>query len=138
MQKKSLLLAMTVACFTGSVFAKANPRDGLSADEIKQVKTLLLESKTADDKTLYPLFELVEPEKSAVYAWRDGGKMPPRRVLVQFKKSDGFYTTVVNLSEKKVGEVKKTTGQPMILLDEFFAASSLVLKLVRRPITTNA
>ncbi len=128
MQKKSLLLAMTVACFSSGVFAKANPHDGLSADEIKQVKTLLLDSKTADDKTLYPLFELVEPEKSAVYAWRDGGKMPPRRVLVQFKKSDGFYATVVNLSEKKVGEVKKTTGQPMILLDEFFAASSLVLK----------
>lgn len=130
MRIKKLLIATTLTCLSTTVLhAKVgNPHDGLSAEEIKQVKAMLLESKTTQEKTLYPLFELIEPEKAAVYAWRAGGKMPERRVLVQFQKADGFYSAVVNLSKNTVESTNKAKGQPMILLDEFFAASSLVLE----------
>ncbi|PID64088.1 MAG: tyramine oxidase [Gammaproteobacteria bacterium] len=129
MFKKVLLAGLMSASLTAAYAGNAHPQDGLSADEIKQIRSLMIEKKLADDKTLYPLFEVVEPAKDAVYAWRDNnGPMPDRKALVQFRKGNKFYKTVVNLSKKTVAEAEQTKGQPMILLDEFFAAASSVLE----------
>lgn len=129
MFKKSAFTFAISAMFTVSAWAAPNnPQDGLTGDEIKSIKQLLVDDKKVDDKTLYPLFELIEPSKDAVYKWRDGGKLPARRALVHFRKGSDFFIAKVNLSDKKVESVEPAKGQPMVLLDEFFAASSLVLE----------
>lgn len=126
--KKKILALSIASLFAAASIAAPHPQDGFSGDEIKAIKQLLLDKGTTTEKSLYPLFELIEPSKDAVYAWREGGKLPDRRALVHFRKDNKFYVAKLNLSKKSIESVEPAKGQPMILLDEFFAASSLVLE----------
>lgn len=127
---KQLLLAGLVSSIMMNIAyaATMHPQDGLSATEIKQIKSLLLENKLSDEKSLYPLFELIEPSKDDVYAWRKNGKLPARKATVHLRKGDQFYLTQVDLTNKTVTALKPTKGQPMILLEEFFGALEATLQ----------
>lgn len=124
---KSMFCLTTALLLTVNTHAK-HPQDGLSPAEIKQVKSLLLKKGVANKKSLYPLFELIEPSKESVYQWQKNGKLPQRKVLVHFRKNDSFYSTKVNLNRNKVYNTTKLNKQPMILAKEFETAMQLVLE----------
>ena len=58
--------AKTEAAKPAETTAVLSPQDGLTADEYKQITTLLKANGGATDKSLYPLIELVEPAKAEV------------------------------------------------------------------------
>ncbi len=110
------LTALTVAA------ANAHPLDGLSADEYVKIGEILKAKGTVDDKTLFPLIELVEPPKAEVLAWTPEGAAPDRRASVQFTSAEGFKEAIVNISKGEVESEQVLTGQPMVLFDEFMGA----------------
>lgn len=110
------LTALTVAA------ANAHPLDGLSADEYVKIGEILKAKGTVDDKTLFPLIELVEPPKAEVLAWTSEGAAPDRRASVQFTSAEGFKEAIVNISKGEVESEQVLTGQPMVLFDEFMGA----------------
>lgn len=107
--------------------AVAHPLDGLSGDEYRRVTEILRNAELADDQTLYPLIELVEPPKAEVLAW-DGGEAPDRRARAHFSGPDGGYmTALVNLTDGAVEESATAGGEPMVLFAEFITAMETAL-----------
>lgn len=123
MRKLSIaaLLAAGVASAAG-----AHPLDGLTAAEISRTTEILRAEGAADDKTLYPMIELIEPPKAEVLAWSEGDPVT-RRVHVDFASPEGFRRAVVNLTEGTVESTEAAAGQPMILFAEFMTAMELAL-----------
>lgn len=101
--------------------ALGHPLDGLTADEYLRINEILRSAGTIDDKTLFPLIELIEPAKADVLAWTPGTALP-RRASVQFASASGFQEAVVNITEGKVERTSALSGQPMVLFDEFMGA----------------
>lgn len=121
------LLNATAALVLMTGAALANPMDGLSPDEYQRINDILREAGAIDDDTLFPLVELKEPPKPEIMAWRDGGTLPDRKATAQFTvPGGGFDEAVVNLTAGTVESRSAIPGQPMVMLDDFVAASTEV------------
>src|SRR5262245_59649756 len=77
--------------------AAGYPLDGLSADEYKRVKTILLSSGKLTDAARFHSVALDEPEKARVRAWKPGAVLP-RRALAMVSERGASYEAVVDLS----------------------------------------
>jgi primary-amine oxidase len=121
-----LTTAASLALALGAAAAGAHPLDGLTADELRRVTEILRAAGEADEATLFPLVELVEPPKAEVLAW-DGGPAPDRKALAQFTSAEGFRSAVVNITAGAVESAVPAGGQPMILFDEFLNAMGIAL-----------
>lgn len=126
--KAAKWLSMTAALtfFASPALADIHPLDGLSADEITNIKQILLKQGTVTDKTLFPLIELQEPDKQKVHAWHKGEKID-RKAIVHFRGEDGYQQTLVNLTKGNHRKPSALPGQPMILLEEFLTAMNIAL-----------
>ena len=60
--------------------AISHPLDGLTGAEMLRVTEILRAAGEADDRTRYPLIELIEPPKADMLAWSEGDP-EPRRAL---------------------------------------------------------
>lgn len=124
--KTLLSLALAAAIFSPAQ-AAIHPLDGLSTDEYKQVTSVLKEAGHADNKSLYPLIELLEPEKAAVKAWSED-KPLDRRAIAQFRTEKGYKRAIVNLTQKKVEDIQPLEKETMVLFTEFMSAMEVALK----------
>ncbi len=117
------ILATTAlgAVFAGS--ALAHPLDGLTQDELQQINTILKDSGTVTDETLYPLIDLHEPSKAEVLDWKEGDALD-RKAMVQYTTDEGFSEAIVNITQGTVEEnfAIEGSGQPMVLFAEFIGA----------------
>ncbi|MBO6755976.1 MAG: tyramine oxidase [Roseibium sp.] len=125
MQFKSGLLAGAAALVLSgaAAFAQSHPLDGLSAEEITSVTTILRDNGTATDDTLYPLIELREPHKSEVRS----GSAPDRKATVHLFKDGTFHEAVVNITDREVERAAPLDGQPMVMFAEFITAMETAL-----------
>ncbi|TXH67752.1 MAG: hypothetical protein E6Q85_09130, partial [Thiothrix sp.] len=108
--------------------AALSPQDGLTADEYKQITTLLKASGGATDKSLYPLIELVEPDKAEVLKWKAEKTTVTRRAMAQFTTDKGVQEAIVDLTNKKVESTKTLDKETMVTFTEFISAMDVVLK----------
>ncbi|WP_198665188.1 tyramine oxidase [Tropicimonas sp. IMCC34011] len=123
MRLRSLLAGSAATLLIGATGAIAHPLDGLSGEEYGRIGEILRDAEIATDETLYPLIELIEPEKSAVLDWEEGDDLA-RRAMVHMSApdGDGFVEATVNLTTGEVENTEPVTGQPMILFQEFVSA----------------
>ncbi len=114
---------------TGIAQAQTHPLDGLTASEFERIQTILRNGGVTTDKTLFPLIELIEPQKADVLAWSEGDPLT-RRASVQYTSTDGFREAVVNISDGTVesDDPVGQTGQPMVLFAEFIGALGAALE----------
>ncbi|MEM9121960.1 MAG: tyramine oxidase [Pseudomonadota bacterium] len=125
MKRAAMIIAASLMVgATAHAADNQHPLDGLSAEEFDRTVEILRGNELANEQTLYPLIELVEPAKAEVLAW-DGQTPLDRRVEVQFGDESGFKLAVVNLTEGAVEEIGPAAGEPMVLLAEFLDAVSL-------------
>ena len=121
----------SIAVFAVLIFipapASSHPLDGLTGAEIQRVGEILRNKGVANDRTLYPLFELIEPPKEEVLAWSEGDP-EPRRALVHLSGDTGFRTAVVDITGGAVEAVSPAGGQPMVLFKEFLGAMGAALE----------
>lgn len=120
--------ASTAAPKPAETAAVLSPQDGLTADEYKQITTLLKASGGATDKSLYPLIELVEPDKSEVLKWKAEKTPVIRRAMAQFTTDKGVQEAIVDLTNKKVESTKTLDKETMVTFTEFISAMDVVLK----------
>ena len=106
--------------------ALAHPLDGLTAAEMLRVTEILRAAGEADERTRYPLIELIEPPKADVLAWSEGDPAP-RRALVHLLGETGFRTAVVDVTGGAVVAAGPAAGQPMVLFEEFTGAMDAAL-----------
>ena len=120
-------LGAALAVFTlAPALAPAHPLDGLTAAEMLRVTEILRAAGEADDRTRYPLIELIEPPKADVLAW-SAGDAEPRRALVHLLGETGFRTAVVDITGSAVEAAGPAAGQPMVLFEEFAGAMNAAL-----------
>ena len=62
---------------------------GLTPDELQQINTILKDSGTVTDETLYPLIDLHEPSKAEVLAWNEGDALD-RKAMVHYTTDERF------------------------------------------------
>ncbi len=128
---KHLLLSAAVSVVglamgaTGAL-AQSHPMDGLTGEEIRKAGSILREAGVTNDQTLYPLIDLVEPEKAEVLAFKPGDTLT-RRAMVQYTDEKGFSEAVVNLTSGEVESDGPIEGQPMVLFTEFMSAMETTL-----------
>lgn len=120
-------LALATVLGLGTVAAAAHPLDGLRPEEYQAATATLRDAGKATAETLYPLIELVEPEKSVVLAWTEGTP-ETRRARVHYSADGGFRTALVNITDRVVEEDAPADGQPMVLFAEFVGAMEAALK----------
>ena len=120
-------LATALAAFAlAATPALAHPLDGLTAAEMLRVTEILRAGGEADERTRYPLIELIEPPKADVLAWSEGDPAP-RRALVHLLGETGFRTAVVDVTGGAVVAAGPAAGQPMVLFEEFTGAMDAAL-----------
>lgn len=126
--KRMNLMGSAAALIMLGTSAFAHPLDGFSGPEYKTINDILRSSDLANDATLYPLVELLEPPKADVLAWSEGDSLD-RRAMVHMsnKDGDGFIEAVVNLTTGEVESSDPVTGQPMVLFTEFANAMGAAL-----------
>ena len=119
----AIMMVMTATAVT------AHPLDGLTADELAAINSILKDNGVVTDETLYPVIDLQEPLKADVLAWKNGGDTPDRKAMVQFTNADGFSEAIVNITQGTVESNAPITGagQPMVLFSEFIGAIEGVL-----------
>ena len=119
----AIMMVMTATAVT------AHPLDGLTADELAAINSILKDNGVVTDETLYPVIDLQEPPKADVLAWKNGGDTPDRKAMVQFTNADGFSEAIVNITQGTVESNAPITGagQPMVLFSEFIGAIEGVL-----------
>lgn len=106
--------------------AVSHPLDGLTAAEMLRVTEILRAAGEADERTRYPLIELIEPPKADVLAWSEGDP-EPRRARVHFLGGTGFRTAVVDITGGAIEAAGPAAGQPMVLFEEFTGAMNAAL-----------
>ena len=106
--------------------ALSHPLDGLTGAEMRRVTEILREAGEANERTRYPLIELVEPPKADVLSWSEGDP-EPRRAVVHLRDETGFRTAVVDISGTTVEAAGPAPGQPMVLFEEFAGAMDAAL-----------
>lgn len=126
MKRTGAAIAAVLGLGLGLASAAAHPLDGLSAEEYQAVTATLRDAGKAGDGTLYPLIELIEPDKADVLAWKEGDP-ETRRARVHYSADGGFRTAIVNITDHTVEADAPATGQPMILFAEFVGAMEAAL-----------
>ena len=126
MRFKDLLVSGFLGTILWSGAVSAHPLDGLTAEEIARVSEIMREQELADDQTLYPLIELIEPSKAEVLAWSEGDVLD-RRARVHYSNAQGFQSAIVNITGDSVDEHGPAGGQPMVLFAEFISAMEAAL-----------
>lgn len=126
--KRINVMGSAAALFMLGTSAFAHPLDGFSGPEYKTINEILRSNDLANDDTLYPLIELLEPPKAEVLAWSEGD-MLDRRAMVHMTNTGGtgFVEAVVNLTTGEVESSDPVSGQPMVLFAEFANAMSAAL-----------
>lgn len=109
-----------------ATIADTHPLDGFTPEEYLAVGEILRAAGEADENTLFPLIEMIEPPKSEVLAYPAGGT-PDRRALAHYTGPEGFRSAVVNLTEAGVEGAENADGQPMVLFSEFVGAMEAAL-----------
>ncbi len=104
-----------------------HPLDGFDAAEYKTINKILKNSGYGNKSTLYPLIELLEPDKAFVTKWKEGDALH-RKATVHMTSKDGFSKAIVNLDKNKVESFEKLKGQPMVTFTEFLQAMELGLQ----------
>ena len=122
----SRLSAALAALAIAPALAIGHPLDGLTAAEMLRVTEILRAAGEADERTRYPLIELIEPPKADVLAWSEGDP-EPRRALVHLVGEAGFRTAVVDITGGAVETAGPAAGQPMVLFEEFTGAMDAAL-----------
>lgn len=126
MRNLKLLIGILCGMGLGADAVSAHPLDGFSADEIMKVGEILRGQNLADEETLYPLIELIEPPKADVLGWSEGDVID-RKARVHFSGTEGFRSAVVNITQGRVEEQGPAAGQPMVLFAEFISAMETAL-----------
>ena len=126
MRNLKLLIGILCGMCLGAGAVSAHPLDGFSADEIMKVGDILRGQNLADEETLYPLIELIEPPKAEVLGWSEGDVID-RKARVHFSGAEGFRSAVVNITQGRVEEQGPAPGQPMVLFAEFISAMETAL-----------
>ena len=128
MNRKVALIGSLIgtALWCSAAFAQGHPLDGLSTTEISRTSEILREQGEADANTLYPLIELIEPDKADVLNWTPGQTLD-RKALAHFSSPDGFRSAVVNITQGTVESSEAAAGEPMILFTEFIGALQVAL-----------
>ena len=101
-----------------------HPLDRLTTEEIAHNRTVLDKAGLVGPSTRFPLVMLVEPAKSEVLAWPDGGPVDRRVQTVLLDRETGAVEEVVVsltdevvVSQRSVDVVRE--GQPPIMGEEF-------------------
>ena len=118
--------AALAAIVLAPTLALSHPLDGLTGAEMRRVTETLREAGEANERTRYPLIELVEPPKAEVLSWSEGDP-EPRRAVVHLRNEAGFRTAVVDISGGTVEAAGPAPGQPMVLFEEFAGAMDAAL-----------
>jgi len=111
-----------------STFA-AHPLDGLRAEEYRAVRDILVESGSADEKSLFAMIRLEEPPKAAVLAWNRGSRSQVARIArVSLRKGQQLFDARVDLDARSVLSLEEVKdAQSSILLSEFTRAQNIVV-----------
>lgn len=128
MFKKSLgAMVASASLLAASVLGQvSHPLDGLVGDEYHAVTKLLKSAGKLTEDSRFPLIELVEPDKSFVLDWEKGDAIPRMaRAIVQ--DGGSAYEAIINISTESVVSWEETSGQSMLLLEEFNGAMDLAL-----------
>ena len=118
--------AALAAIVLAPTLALSHPLDGLTGAEMRRVTEILREAGEANERTRYPMIELVEPPKAEVLSWSEGDP-EPRRAVVHLRNESGFRTAVVDISGGTVEAAGPAPGQPMVLFEEFAGAMDAAL-----------
>jgi primary-amine oxidase len=100
--------------------AAAHPMDPLTADEIVQAASILLDGGAAQPGAIFQAIDLREPAKSEVVGLAPGDGLP-RRATVFFRQSKKSFRSVVNLTQGSFTppvEIPRTDGQLGLTLQE--------------------
>jgi primary-amine oxidase len=124
--RRILTGSVCAAVLSSAALAEPHPLDGLTADEIGAVTTILKADGKANEDTLYPLIELLEPHKADVLA-RGDGRSIDRQATVHYFDGESFHKAVVNISQNKVESDEPLAGQPMVMFAEFITAMEVAL-----------
>ncbi|WP_396897960.1 primary-amine oxidase [Mycolicibacterium sp.] len=98
------------------------PLDPLSADEFTAVAAILRREHGVDDGWRIASVELIEPSKSDLAAFDDGGPTPPRRaaVICLNRAENATYKGAVSLTDDRVETFDHVPGvQANFTVDEF-------------------
>lgn len=96
-----------------------HPLTALNADEILNVRRLVVEGGKANEHTRFAYVGLLEPDKASVLNWQDGDPLPRRaRALTLDLQTGQGLDLVVNLTDRSietVAELDAETGGTPIL-----------------------
>lgn len=107
--------------------AGSHPLDPLSADEIRDVVSVLRNAGLTNNDTLYALINLAEPPKAEVLAWRSG-VLSGRAAHIVARQNSAVYEGVVDLRTNTVAHWQAIAGvQPNIVLAEWEAAQRITI-----------
>ena len=107
--------ALLVASLSPSHADAGHPLDALSADEINQVISVLLDNGKVDDQTRYPFISILEPSKNEVLSWKAGQPFS-RQAQVTVKNGSETYEAEIDLRRNAIRQWKHTDDvQPVIL-----------------------
>lgn len=121
------VVPVVLGCSGAPGTAQTHPLDGLAPAEYQAVTAILRDAGLADETTLYPSIDLVEPDKAAVLDWEPGDKLA-RRALVHFSSDDGYQFARVNITDGVVEASGDASGQPPLLFQEILDTTTLVIE----------
>ncbi|KAG7584840.1 Copper amine oxidase catalytic domain superfamily [Arabidopsis thaliana x Arabidopsis arenosa] len=109
-----------------------HPLDPLTVREISRVRTILSghDPGFGSGSATIHFMALDEPEKTRVVQWKKGNKLPSRRAAVVAYWNGQTHEITVDLDSGRVVSdvVNRTSGYPILTLNDVFAASQVPLK----------
>jgi primary-amine oxidase len=106
--------------------APQHPLDGLQAEEIEAVKSILTEAGRLEETARFPLIERIMPEKADVLRWSEGDPIP-RRARALVKDGPETHEALIDLEAGSLLDWTPAAGEGMVLFEEFIGAMELAL-----------
>jgi primary-amine oxidase len=112
----------------GDVPAVEHPLDPLTAEEFRQVASVLRADLAAGPRWRFASIELKEPAKDALHRGQAGEQTPREALAVCWNRDDGqAYRAVVSLADAAVTAWEQLPGrQPNITLDEWHECDEML------------